>query len=271
MLLLSEIIIYPIKSLGGISIPSAIVTDRGLQHDRRWMLTDENGIFLTQRTFPEMCLLKVELQRDSLKVHHTQNPSETIRIPFNFEVEKTIKVKVWNDTCDAQIVSEDIDAWFSERLKRKCHLVYMPNDSKRILHKENIANGKAMSFADGYPILIIGEGSLNHLNEKLETPLPMNRFRPNLVVSGGKPHEEDTWDRFMIGKIVFASVKPCERCNLTTINQDDATIGKEPLKTLATYRKKPDSNHLIFGMNLIAEHEGKIRAGYAINVLDLFG
>ncbi len=249
-LILSEIWIYPIKSLGGISLDSAKVEKRGLQYDRRWMLVDENGQFLTQRKFSKMALLQVELLDNGLKVYYKKDKNISIEIPFNAEALEHLQVQVWDDECAAFTISESINQWFSDILEKKCRLVYMPNNTNReidIRYKKSKTD--VVSFADGYPILVIGQAALNHLNGKLDNPIPMNRFRPNLVFTGGLPNEEDNWKSFSIGKAQFHGVKPCARCNVTTINQKTGEAGKEPLKTLATYRKV--GKKILFGQNII--------------------
>ncbi|MFT5833961.1 MAG: hypothetical protein ACI97N_001590 [Cognaticolwellia sp.] len=265
-LILSEIWVYPIKSLGGISLKSSLVTKRGLKYDRRWMLVDENGRFLTQRSFPEMALLQVEILENGLKVYHKLNKREVLEISFEAKPLEYLKVQVWDDECDAHTVSEVANNWFSEVLNQKCRLVYMPEDSLRQLDKRYANDGDITGFADGYPILVIGESALDYLNDKLEESVPMNRFRPNLVFNGGKPNEEDNWKEFQIGEVGFYGVKPCARCLVTTINQDNATIGKEPLKTLASYRKV--GKKVLFGQNIIPKMVGKnININDIINVL----
>ncbi len=270
MILLKELWIYPIKSLSGISIAKSMVTDRGLEYDRRWMLVDEDGMFMSQRTIKEMCLFDVSMTDQHLEVTHRQQSDDILRIPLEMQDGEDTTVQIWNDECKAKIVSAEIDQWFSEKLHRKCHLVYMLDDYKRTINSTNIANGHTTSFADAYPFLILGEASLRDLNERLKKPILMNRFRPNLVVSTTTPYEEETWDRFMIGEVVFQGVHACLRCNMTTIEQETATtsLEGEPLKTLATYRKDPETHKVFFGMNLVNEHNGVIKVGYGVKVLD---
>ncbi len=246
---LSQIWIYPIKSLGGISVKAAVVEQRGLQYDRRWMLVDDNGIFLTQRKFHEMALLQVEIMEGGLKVSHKTKTIEPLFIPFHAKAYNHLKVQVWDDECDAYTISDAINSWFSMVLNKSCRLVYMPDDSLRKVDKRYAKGDDINSFSDGYPILILGEAALDYLNQQLETALPINRFRPNLVFTGGRPHEEDHWEEFQIGSAVFYGVKPCARCIMTTINQESGESGQEPLKTLATYRKV--DNKILFGQNVI--------------------
>lgn len=270
---LSEIWIYPIKSLGGIALDTAIIEKRGLQYDRRWMLVDEQGIFLTQRKHTEMALLQVDLVENGLEVRHKTKEITPIYIPFESKPLEHLKVQIWNDECEAFTVSDEINNWFTTVLGIKCRLVYMPDNSYRQIDIRYAKEGDVTSFADGYPILILGQQALEQLNTKLVTEglgqaeaMKMNRFRPNLVFVGGEPNEEDTWKAFKIGAASFLGVKPCARCVITTINQDNGEKGAEPLKTLATYRKK--GNKILFGQNVIAQSIGaKIQVGDTIEVV----
>lgn len=264
---ISEINIYPIKSLGGITLNEAIVEHRGLQYDRRWMLVDENGKFITQREFPKMATILIDLTENGLKVSAEKN--EDIIVPYKIEGKRQ-KVAVWNSICEAVISDSAINSWFSEVLKTNCRLVYMPDDSNRGINPLFDVNNDIVSFADGYPVLIIGENSLNDLNSRLELPVPMNRFRPNFVVSGSEAFAEDNWQKIKIGETVFRSTKPCARCVMTTIEQTKGVFnGNEPLQTLAKYRMAKrvfpeiysnlglNENAVLFGQNLTAENFGK--------------
>ncbi len=275
---ISEINIYPIKSLGGISLNEAIIEQRGLQYDRRWMLTDENGKFLTQREFPKMSTISIILAENGLQV--SAEKFDDLIVPFEVEGER-LKVEVWRSSCDAILCAKDINDWFSEVLQTNCNLVFMPEDSRREINPLFNNNNDIVSFADGYPILIIGENSLADLNSRLETQIPMNRFRPNIVVANSESFAEDNWGKIKIGETIYRSTKPCARCVMTTINQTDgAFTGKEPLKTLAKYRLAKQvfpatyadfdlsENAVLFGQNLVAENFGKlIKVGDSLEVL----
>ncbi len=283
----SEINIYPVKSLGGISLNESIVEKRGLQFDRRWMLTDENGSFFTQREFPQLAAISVQLYESYLKFNSYLTTQETLRIPLSFEdfpqfeKIKMQKVRVWNSFCDAFVLPKQFNDWFSAVLKIDCQIVYMPDESERAISEFFRQNDEIVSFADGYPFLIIGENSLINLNEKLETKLPMNRFRPNIVVSDSDAFAEDKWKKIKIGDTIFRSTKPCARCVITTIEQNVGEFnGKEPLKTLTKYRLAKDvfpndfesldlnANSVLFGQNLVAENFGaKIRIGDEVELL----
>jgi uncharacterized protein YcbX len=264
MLQISQLFIYPIKSLAGIAIPTAEITHTGFKHDRRWMLVDEQNLFLSQRTHPQMALLQPAETEKGIIVTHKQNPSQSLFIPFVNEQSKKIKVTVWDDVCDAIEAAPLYNEWFSNMLQINCKLVYMPNDTKRLVDKKYAANNEVTSFSDGYPILMIGQSSLDNLNEKLTDPLPINRFRPNIVFTGGHAFIEDEMAAFTINEINFLGVKPCARCVMTTINQQTAQKSKEPLKTLATYRMK--NNKIYFGQNVLQQQNGFINVGNEIKI-----
>ena len=263
MLEVSELYIYPIKSLGGINVRSARVTDRGFQFDRRWMLVDENNHFLSQREHPQMSLLHVEIVENTLvvqqKVHH-----ESLNIPMFSRSNQLVTVQVWSDKCKAEIVDPLFDAWFSQMLSIKCRLVYMPDASKRRVDTRYASNKEITSLSDGYPFLAIGQSSLDDLNSRLPVSLPMTRFRPNIVFTGAEAFYEDQMKHFTINNIDFYGVKLCARCVITTIDQDTAIKSREPLKTLSTYRQK--NNKIYFGQNLLHSGEGEIKVGDIITV-----
>lgn len=262
---LSEIFIYPIKSLGGISVKEAEVTDRGLKYDRRWMLVDSSGKFLTQRTFPQMALIKVDLSKDTLFFRNMKT-TDQFSVGIIETTGKKINSAVWSDQVELLHVNSIADEWFSQALNIKCKLVFMPEETKRAVDKEYAANNEITSLSDGYPFLIIGQASLDDLNSKLKEKIPMNRFRPNLVFTGGKPFEEDEMKNFVIGSISFFGVKPCGRCVVTTIDQNTAQKSEEPLRTLSAYRAF--GNKVNFGMNLLHEGRGTIKVGDELKVTE---
>ncbi len=265
-LIVSELHIYPVKSLGGISIHSSVVTDRGLQYDRRWMLVDENNKFLTQRELPHLALFKTSIEKNSIIIFHSDDEKDKIELLLTPSPGPAILVEVWNDTCEAQPAGDVVNEWFSEKLSIKCKAVYMPETSKRNIDPDYSNNeNNVTSFSDGYPVLLIGQASLDDLNNRLEISVPMNRFRPNIVFSGGDPYQEDLLKAFKINSIKFSAVKLCGRCVVTTTSQETAERGKEPLRTLATYRT---INHKIsFGQNIISEGTGAIRIGQVLEIV----
>ena len=266
MLRVSQLYIYPIKSLGGIAVDNAMVTDRGLQYDRRYMLVDKNNLFLTQRELPAMALLQSSIEGNDLVIRHKK--SADLRIKLSLVPARTgdaTKVQVWEDVCEAVFVSQNADEWFSNCLGLSCRLVYMPETTKRKVDAAYAVKDDITSFSDAYPVLMIGQSSLDDLNNRLEVILPMNRFRPNIVFTGGRPFEEDTMEHFTINTVQFFGVKPCARCVVTTTNQETGIAGKEPLKTLATYRVA--NNKILFGQNVLIQGNGSIAIGDSIEVI----
>ena len=269
-MILSEINIYPIKSLKGISLTQAKIERRGLEFDRRWMLIDENNKFLTQREFPKMATLRVEILENGLQV---SSGDEKLRVPFEIENKKAEKVTIWRSKCLAEIYDNAINDWFSERLQTNCRLALMPEETHRkVNYLYAVQKDDHVSFADGYPFLLIGMSSLEDLNSRLEKSLPMNRFRPNFVVKDSEAFAEDSWKKIKIGESIFHIVKPSERCVITTIEQTKGEKqGVEPLKTLATFRipKRSLKKKILFGQNLIAEKEGEIiKIGDKVEILE---
>ena len=263
-LIIQDLFIYPIKSVGGIRLNEAKVEERGFEFDRRWMLIDENGKFLSQRTYPQMALLKVEIEAESLKVFHASYPTDFVQIPFNEKGKELLSVTVWDDQMPAQLVNSSLDQWFSNVLGTNVRLVKMPLSTERKVDPKYAVNGESVSFADGMPYLLIAQESLNDLNEKLVTPVPMDRFRPNIVFSGGDAFIEDSWSEIQIGEVKMQVVKPCARCVMTTIDQETGIKNAEPLKTLATYRKV--GNKILFGQNVVALSNGTIKVGDKLNI-----
>jgi len=262
---IQDIYIYPIKSLGGIRLEEAEVLTKGFRWDRRWMLVDESGNFLTQRSLHKMALLQTELRHNGLYIYHKQQKDLFLHIPYQPETDEFITVRVWDDTVQGQIVSQTADNWFSKVLGLPCRLVFMPEPTPRKVDLKYAKNGESVSFADAMPYLLIGQGSLDDLNQRLEKAVPMERFRPNLVFSGGLPFEEDEWKEIQVNHIVFQVAKPCARCVLTTVDQQTGVKGKEPLKTLATYRTK--DKKVLFGQNLIALGKGILKVGDEIRII----
>lgn len=254
-LIVTEIWIYPVKSLGGIRLSSAKVLPKGLEHDRRWMLIDEENKFMTQRVYPQMALFKLSYDQGNFMIRYGEE-SKNLSIVSEGN---SINAIVWDDTVEVYEVSKQHSNWFSKILGMNCRLVSFPENNTRPVDPRYSINNDNVSLADGYPLLIIGQASLADLNKRMQEPLPMNRFRPNIVFTGGLPYEEDEWKNFRIGLNRFAGVKPCSRCVLTTVNQDTGIKGMEPLITLATYRKL--DNKIYFGQNLIPIDHHEISEG----------
>lgn len=267
MMQISEINVYPVKSLRGISLPSAVVEDRGLKLDRRWLLVDEKRNFLTQREFPVMATVDIAVSDGSLRA---SCQGSTIDIPFEPVGGETFNVKIWSSTVKAAANSDEINEWFSAILGINCRLVTMMAASKRIVNPFYAVRkfDDMLSFADGYPFMALSQASLDDLNSRLSASLPMNRFRPNFVIAGAEAFAEDAWKRVRIGDTLFHVVKPCERCVITTIDQAvGEKTGVEPLKTLADFRTR--NGKVLFGQNLIADKPGgTIRIGDAVEVIE---
>ena len=267
-LALTSLYLYPIKSLGGYAVPEADVTARGLRHDRRWLLVDEHNRFMTQRQQPELALLTVAPAYNGFLISHRQRPDlRPLFVPFEATPERTLFVTIWDDMAWAWRGTLEADEWMAEALGRPCRLVYMSDMVRREVEPEHNPEGQLVSFADGYPYLLIGEAALADLNTRLAQPVPMNRFRPNLVFGGGVAYEDDNWADFQIGTVPFRAVRGCGRCVLTTIDQQTATkspVG-DPLRTLATYRQVDNST--LFGQNVTGFGTGRLRVGDALTVL----
>jgi uncharacterized protein YcbX len=262
---LSNIFIYPVKSLPGISLEKSLVEERGLRYDRRWMLVDKQNKFITQRFYPQMVLIDVKIDQGYLWLAHRSKKMPHLQISINELPNNSQNVQIWDDYCNSLVYSSEVNDWFSDALDTFCKLVFMPNTTRRKTSTKYYEKSKDVSFADGYPYLIIGERSLEHLNSKLDEPVNMIQFRPNLVFSGGKEHEEDGWKEIKIGKINFAVVKPCARCVITTIDTESGNKNKEPLSTLSNYRKF--NKKIMFGQNAIALSEGTLSIGDKITIL----
>jgi uncharacterized protein YcbX len=263
---LSEINIYPVKSLAGISLQEAKIETRGLQYDRRWMITDKQGKFFTQRELPKMATIKTSIADDGLKLEAVGHGG--INVGFGPLARAEQIVAIWDDMPKALKYENRVNEWLTRVLETDCQLVYMPDDFRREVDPNFAVADDIVSFADAYPFLVISEESLKDLNGKLEQQLPMNRFRPNLVVSGSDAFDEHNWRKFSVGENIFFGVKPCKRCVITTIDQQSGEFtGKEPLKTLATYRGVPGG--VIFGENLLSENSGgTVRIGDEVKVIE---
>jgi hypothetical protein len=263
---LSEIVIYPVKSFGGISQQSAEISDRGFKHDRRWMIIDSEEKFITQRTHPQLALIKTKISHNKLILSHKTKDIPPLVIPMNaMSVEITI-VNIWDELVEAQLVGKYADEWLNEALGFKCRIVFMPDETQRFVNRNYAFQNEIVSFADAYPFMLIGEQSLEDLNKRLNEKILMNRFRPNLVFNGGKPFDEDKWKRIKIGGVKFSVAKPCIRCTIPSVNQETGAKGEEPLKTLSTYRA--ENNKIYFGQNLIQEETGTVKVGDEIEILE---
>jgi uncharacterized protein YcbX len=261
----SALNVYPIKSCAGIALDVARLGPRGIVHDRTFMLVDREGMFITQREQPRMALIRPAISTDGdLTVQATD--MQALTIASNPHGPRH-PVTVWKYNGDGIDQGDEIAEWFSSFLSSDCRLVLFPNEAVRRSNPKYARREQdQVAFADGYPCLLISEASLADLNARLEQPLPMNRFRPNIVVSGTEPYAEDTWRMIRIGEVTFDIVKPCDRCVITTTNQITTQRGKEPLKTLAKYRQATD-NGVMFGQNLTYARPGTIRLGDHVEII----
>jgi uncharacterized protein len=260
---LNGLYVYPIKSCGGVAVEEWYVDERGLRHDRRWMLVDEAGRFMSQRRFPRMALIGARSVPDGFVVSAPGMPS--LEVPLRPPNGKPLRAQIWNDTVDTLTAGGEADRWFGEFLGVRSKLVHMPDESVRPVDPDYGEPGDLVGLTDSFPFLLISEGSLAALNARLEHPLPMNRFRPNLVVGGCDPFAEDDWKMVRIGPITFRVVKPCARCAITTVDQRTAATGREPLRTLATFRR--EGKKVLFGQNLVHNATGTLRADDPLKVL----
>jgi uncharacterized protein YcbX len=260
---LSAINVYPVKGLKGIALEQARCTDRGIENDRRWMVVDSQGMFISQRSHPRMATVWTDLADGMLVL--SAPDEDAVEVPVQPPPAPAMKVQVWNSIVDAIPASRTADLWLSNYLEMPCRLVYMPDDTERYSNDKYAGQGKRVGFADGYAYLVIGESSLADLNARLAAKnhpaLPMNRFRPNLVVSGSDPYAEDRFGEIRIGDAAFRGAKPCGRCQVTTTDQATGEVmGPEPLLTLASYRDSTEFGQM-FGMNMVSVRDGMVRIG----------
>ena len=264
MITISSLIYYPIKACRGFEVESTCVERMGLEYDRRMMIVTPEGKFLTQREFPRLALVTPKLQNGSLELSAAGYDSLRLGIQTSGT---PVLVNIWKSKgVHAIDQGEEAAQWFSDWLAVEVRLVHFADGYiRRVNEKWAVNDDDRTSFADGYPILLTSEEGLQDLNSHLEQPVPMNRFRPNIVVKGCKPFAEDTWNRIRIGDVELAVVKPCARCEVTTIDKETLETSKEPLKTLGKYRKQELG--AIFGQNVIPLNEGILRLGMNVEVL----
>jgi uncharacterized protein YcbX len=263
----SQLHVYPVKGLAGISLARSVCTDRGLAHDRRWMVVDPEGRFLSQRELPRMATVWTELDDGQLSL--AAPDVGEVRVPIEPPAAAPVRVQVWKSTCSALPVSREADGWLSDYLGLACRLVYMPDSTERTSNPQYAGNGKRVGFADGYAYLVVGGAARgapqSRLAQKGRAALPMNRFRPNIVVSGARPFDEDRWRDLAMGQAVLRAAKPCGRCEVTTTDQSTGERrGPEPLETLASFRESREFG-LMFGMNYVTGREGAIAVGDTVH------
>lgn len=258
---LSQIFIYPIKSLAGIPVDHWELSSTGLKYDRKWMLVDEQQQFLSQRRLAKMALLKTQMSEQQLII---SAPNQTdLVIMLEMPVANiTREVMLWGNKYQAQEVNQEANQWFSDFLTRPCTLVYQPNETIRSVDQRYAQANDQTSFSDGFPFLIATTASLAKLNQQMNLSLSMRRFRPNLVITDCPSYAEDNWRKISIGDIDFRLPKPCSRCSIPQINPQTALLDKEPLRTLARTRKW--NNKVFFGQNALHDNLGVIHVGDSV-------
>jgi uncharacterized protein YcbX len=264
MIQVSALIRYPIKACRGHQVDEVNVERMGLEGDRRMMVVTPEGGFLTQRNYPKLALVTPFIFGEKLTLSAPDTDSLTIELQKSGP---TRPVDIWRSKgVQAVDQGEVAAAWFSDWLGTSVRLVHIADGYIRKVNQKYAINADDhTAFADGYPILLASEESLGDLNARLDTPVPMNRFRPNLVVKGCEAFAEDVWGRIRIGENEMAVIKPCARCLVTTIDKETLAKSKEPLKTLASYRKQKGG--AMFGQNVIPLNEGRIRLGMNVEIL----
>lgn len=254
--------VYPIKSAAGLDPLEWEVGTLGLRYDRRWMVVDSRGAMLTQRSHPRLTQVRPSVGDGLLRIETDGMPA--LELPLDPGLAVSLSVTIWDDCCLAAWTGERAARWFSAVLETDCSLVHLPEAHARTVDPEYAPAGHRVGFADAFPFLLISEASLADLNGRLDTPLPMNRFRPNLVIAGVEPFGEDRLGAFGIGAMRFAAVKPCDRCVVPTTDQRTGERGVEPLRTLATYRRS--NGKVLFGQNVIHTGSGRLQVGDLLQV-----
>jgi hypothetical protein len=262
---LTSIVLYPVKSCRGIEVDRARVEKRGLTHDRRWMVADEHGRFVSQREAPRLSLVDVAIEGDA--IHLSSAGAGEARVPITTDDGDRRQVGVWGRHTGA-IVHDEASRWMSAFVGRDVSVVHLPDTIDSPMSSSRSRPGDEVSFADGYPLLVATEESLADLGTRIEArgspAVPMVRFRPNVVVRGAPAWDEDAWAALAIGSIALRAPKPCERCVMTTIDPATARLGPEPLRTLATFRRR--DHGVWFGVNLVPDTLGEIRVGDAVRI-----
>lgn len=261
----SQLFYYPVKSLGAIQTEQFEVDLKGPRYDRRMMVVDEQGLFVTQRESPIMTLIGVTDTHDDVVLTFENN---SIAFPYPKFSEQTsfTLVTVWDDAVSAQRVSNEVDVWLSEVLSKRVHLVCMPENAFRQVDTDYANVGDQTSFSDGFPFLMLSQASMDFLSEKVGYSLSVERFRPNIVIEGCEPFEEDTWRHIQIGGVKFDVVKPCSRCVIPSINLQTSLKDRDVMQALVQYRKI--GKHVYVGQNLIHRDVGEVAVGNSVLVLD---
>lgn len=255
--------IYPVKGTRGLDVDRMAFDEVGPRYDRRWMVVDADGRFLSQREEPSLATIAPSLSDGVLTLQAPgTTPLEVSSAPGPAQA-----VSIWNSTVEATTTGDAAEAWISAFLGRPSRLVHLPNTSVRETNPR-FAQGRRVSFADGYPVLVVTSASVEEVGRRAGRAIPEERFRPNIVVGGARPHGEDRWRRVRMGNLDFTGAKLCARCTVTTVNQEDGSRDpdSEPLRSLALYRKI--ENAVFFGLNAVHEGEGTVRVGDSVHVTE---
>lgn len=262
---LSALYVHPVKSCRRIAAQRWPLDSYGLQHDRGWMVVDERGRYLTQREQPRLALVATAVEGDGLVLSAPRLPR--LVLPHAGARPGDVTVEVWSHVGPATDGGDAAARWISDHLGVAARLVAVPRGHERAVSRDWFAGPAVTGFSDGFPLLLLGEASLVDLNGRMRAPLPMDRFRPNLVVRGAAPYEEDLWKRIRIGDVELDVVKPCSRCVIPSTDQRTGErAGKEPLRTLATYRKTELG--VVFGQNVVHRAQGWLAIGMPVEVLE---
>lgn len=258
---------YPVKSAHGVDLLQAQLTPRGIADDRRWMLVTPQGRFLSQRELSRMALIRPTLSSDALTLEAPD--MSALQVPLQ-QPHRVVPVEVWKHECPALDEGDAAAAWLAEVLQRECRLVQFDPQHRRLSSRDWTGSIEAENrFSDGFPLLVIGRASLDDLNSRLSRPIPMNRFRPNIVLEGIGPYEEDEIDELYTDELRLRIVKPCTRCKITTTDQETGQLdGDEPLRTLKTYRYDAQLRGLLFGQNTVIVQglDAMLRCGQTLQV-----
>lgn len=259
---LAAIYRYPLKSAQGHSVEEAVMDRFGIAGDRRWMMVDASGRFCSQRSLPKMALLQAEPLKDGLRLRFG---NEACEVATPDPRKERVIASVWEDTVVAPLADAACNAWLSERFGQTVRLVHYPDDALRGVEPGYAPPSQLVNFADGFPLLILTEASLEALNQRLPVPVPMDRFRPNLVLRGATPHAEDRWKSLRIGSAKVSLVKPCSRCAIPSIDQKTGERDPHINRVLAEYRRR--DGMIFFGMNAIADSGSVFRVGDTVEFL----
>jgi uncharacterized protein len=266
--MLASLHIYPVKGCRAVDLDEAAVEPWGLAGDRRWLIVDADCQFMSQRKHPALARVVIT-PGPGADITVASDGYPSLRVAAPDDSAELLKVTVWRSTVLAAAAGPEADTWFSAYLGEPVRLVYLDDPTRRAVDPRYGAGGDTVSFADGYPLLLTSADSLDQLNQWVsdagQQPVPMNRFRPNVVATGYPPWDEDRWRRIRIGEVFFRVAKPCGRCVVTTTDQTTGERGSQPLTMLAARRRF--GQNLVFGQNLIPDFPGRIRVGDPIEAI----